>query len=92
MLTGMLAAQTQGRNIRHYARYLSERSRAFRETKIDWVRAKESRLENLSVDKGLLRETEIVQHQISALLACDVRLPILYIWRPIVANPTYCRS
>ncbi|KAH6650101.1 ANTH domain-containing protein [Chaetomium tenue] len=65
-------AQTQGRNIRHYANYLSERSRAFRETKIDWVRAKESRLEKLSVDKGLLRETETVQHQLTALLKCDV--------------------
>ncbi|PKS12716.1 hypothetical protein jhhlp_000924 [Lomentospora prolificans] len=65
-------AQTQGRNIRHYARYLTERARAFRDTKCDWVRAKESRLENLTVEKGLLRETEVVQHQISALLSCDV--------------------
>ncbi|KAK4110419.1 ANTH-domain-containing protein [Canariomyces notabilis] len=65
-------AQTQGRNIRHYSNYLSERARAFRETKIDWVRAKESRLEKLSVEKGLLRETEIVQHQLTALLECDV--------------------
>lgn len=66
------AAQTQGRNIRHYSNYLSERARAYRETKIDWVRAKEPRLEKLSVDKGLLRETEVVQHQLNALLKCDV--------------------
>jgi phosphatidylinositol-binding clathrin assembly protein len=33
---------------------------------------KESRLEKLSVDKGLLRETEAVQHQLTALLKCDV--------------------
>ncbi|GKT41655.1 ENTH domain-containing protein C19F8.03c [Colletotrichum spaethianum] len=65
-------AQTQGRNIRHYANYLSSRSKAYRETKCDWVRTKESRLEKLSVDKGLLRETEILQSQISALLKCDV--------------------
>ncbi|TDZ68152.1 ENTH domain-containing protein [Colletotrichum trifolii] len=65
-------AQTQGRNIRHYANYLSARSKAFRETKCDWVRTKESRLEKLTVDKGLLRETEILQHQITALLKCDV--------------------
>ncbi|KAL2130266.1 hypothetical protein VTI74DRAFT_6683 [Chaetomium olivicolor] len=65
-------AQTQGRNIRHYSNYLSERARAYRETKIDWVRAKEPRLEKLTVEKGLLRETEIVQHQLNALLKCDV--------------------
>lgn len=65
-------AQIQGRNIRHYAAYLSERARAFRDTKVDWVRAKETRLEKLSVDKGLLRETEVVQHQLTALLKCDV--------------------
>lgn len=65
-------AQTQGRNIRHYANYLAERARAFRDTRTDWVRAPESRLERLSVEKGLLRETETVQHQISALVKCDV--------------------
>ncbi|RSL49466.1 hypothetical protein CEP54_012412 [Fusarium duplospermum] len=65
-------AQTQGRNIRHYAYYLSERARAYRDTKTDWVRAPESRLEKLSVEKGLLRETEVVQHQLEALLKCDV--------------------
>ncbi|KAK4128628.1 ANTH-domain-containing protein [Parathielavia appendiculata] len=65
-------AQTQGRNIRHYSAYLSERARAYRETKIDWVRYKEPRLEKLSVEKGLLRETEVVQHQLTALLKCDV--------------------
>jgi phosphatidylinositol-binding clathrin assembly protein len=68
----MASAQTQGRNIRHYSEYLTERGRAYRETKRDWVRMKESRLEKLSVDKGLLRETEVVQHQLTALLKCDV--------------------
>ncbi|KAI0158228.1 putative clathrin binding protein [Xylariaceae sp. FL1272] len=65
-------AQIQGRNIRHYAAYLAERVRAYKDTKIDWVRAKETRLETLSVDKGLLRETESVQRQLHALLKCDV--------------------
>ncbi|KJZ76938.1 hypothetical protein HIM_03815 [Hirsutella minnesotensis 3608] len=64
--------QTQGRNIRHYSNYLSERARAFRDTKTDWVRAPESRLEKLSVEKGLLRETEAVQNQLAALVKCDV--------------------
>ncbi|KAK8142305.1 hypothetical protein G3M48_009012 [Beauveria asiatica] len=65
-------AQTQGRNIRRYANYLTERARAYRDTKIDWVRSGEGRLEKLSVDKGLLRETESVLHQLAALLKCDV--------------------
>ncbi|KAK1988599.1 ANTH domain-containing protein [Colletotrichum cereale] len=65
-------AQTQGRNIRHYASYLAARAKAYRETKCDWVRTKDTRLEKLSVDKGLLRETEILQTQITALLKCDV--------------------
>ncbi|PHH82541.1 hypothetical protein CDD82_5644 [Ophiocordyceps australis] len=65
-------AQTQGRNIRHYANYLAERARAYQDTKTDWVRAPESRLERLSVDKGLLRETEVVQNQLTALVKCDV--------------------
>ncbi|KAJ3494120.1 hypothetical protein NLG97_g4282 [Lecanicillium saksenae] len=65
-------AQTQGRNIRRYANYLTERARAYRDTKIDWVRSGEGRLERLSVDKGLLRETETLLHQLAALLKCDV--------------------
>ncbi len=67
-----MTAQIQGRNIRHYASYLAERVRAYKDTKIDWVRARETRLEGLSVEKGLLRETEVVQRQLSALLKCDV--------------------
>jgi phosphatidylinositol-binding clathrin assembly protein len=72
VLTKHGKVQTQGRNIRHYANYLSERAKAYRDTKCDFVRGAEHRLEKLSVDKGLLRETEIVQHQISSLLKCDV--------------------
>ncbi len=49
-----------------------ERVKAYRDTKLDWVRAKETRLERLSVEKGLLRETEVVQRQLTALLKCDV--------------------
>lgn len=36
------------------------------------MRVSESKLEKLSVDKGLLRETEVVQHQLTALLKCDI--------------------
>ena len=36
------------------------------------MRTKDPRLEKLSIDKGLLRETSVVQHQLTALLKCDV--------------------
>ncbi|KAM0329186.1 hypothetical protein ACHAQA_004484 [Verticillium albo-atrum] len=71
-ITTITDAQTQGRNIRVYANYLQERAKAYRDTKCDWVRAKESRLEKMSVDKGLLRETESLQRQVAALLKCDI--------------------
>lgn len=66
------AAQSQGRNIRRYAEYLITRAKAFDATKTDYVRSGPGRLKRLSVDKGLLRETEFVQKQIRALLRCDV--------------------
>ncbi|KAM0520942.1 hypothetical protein ACHAPS_006664 [Verticillium nonalfalfae] len=71
-ITTITDAQTQGRNIRVYANYLQERAKAYRDTKCDWVRVKETRLEKMTVDKGLLRETESLQRQVSALLKCDI--------------------
>ncbi|KAG7108563.1 ENTH domain-containing protein C19F8.03c like [Verticillium longisporum] len=71
-ITTITDAQTQGRNIRAYANYLQERAKAYRDTKCDWVRVKETRLEKMTVDKGLLRETESLQRQVSALLKCDI--------------------
>ncbi|KFH44411.1 Clathrin coat assembly protein-like protein [Hapsidospora chrysogenum ATCC 11550] len=65
-------AVTQGRNIRHYAGYLSERTRSYRDTRTDWVRVSESKLEHTPVEKGLLRQTESVQRQLGALLKCDI--------------------
>ena len=73
VLTEHGKVQTQGRNIRHYTNYLSERARGYRDTKCDFVQERhENRLEKMAVDKGLLRETEAVQHQVTALLKCDV--------------------
>ncbi|RDL33569.1 GAT-like protein [Venustampulla echinocandica] len=72
VLTEHGKVQTQGRNIRHYTNYLAERARAYKDTKCDYVRGAERRLEKMSVEKGLLRETEIVQQQIRSLLKCDV--------------------
>ncbi|KAI0023779.1 putative clathrin binding protein [Xylariomycetidae sp. FL0641] len=71
-ISNFTEAQIQGRNIKNYAAYLGERVRAYKDTKVDWVRAKENRLDSLSVEKGLLRQTESVQRQLNALLKCDV--------------------
>ncbi|KAF4124880.1 phosphatidylinositol-binding clathrin assembly protein [Geosmithia morbida] len=67
-------AVTQGRNIRHYSTYLAERVRSYRDTGTDWVRVGENKLENTTVEKGLLRQTESVQRQLHALLKCDLLL------------------
>ena len=73
MLTILLCAvQVQGTNIRHYYNYIQARAKAFKDTRIDWVREGVGRLKRQTVDKGLLRETEAVQNQISNLLKCDV--------------------
>ncbi len=64
--------QVQGRNIRHYYAYILGRAKAYRDTRIDWVREGQGRLKRQTVDKGLLRETETVQNQITTLLKCDV--------------------
>lgn len=64
--------QVQGLNIRHYHTYLLMRAKAFRDTRLDWVREGQGRLKRQTVDKGLLRETETVQSQIQALLKCDL--------------------
>lgn len=71
-ISNFTEVQVQGGNIRSYDNYLLERARAYRDTKTDHVRAGVGRLKRLSVDKGLLRETESVQHQIRACLKCDL--------------------
>jgi hypothetical protein len=72
LIGGGLTVQVQGKNIIAYAEYLVQRAIAYGATKVDYVRAGEGRLKKLTVDKGLLRETESVQDQIRALLKCDV--------------------
>lgn len=64
--------QTQGYNIRKYYEYLLERVKAYQNTKTDFVRSGAGKMKGLTVDKGLLRQTESVQAQIRALLKCDV--------------------
>lgn len=51
-----------------------ERVRAYRDTKTDYVKSGTGKMRRLTVEKGLLRQTEIVQDQIQALLRCDVSL------------------
>lgn len=46
--------------------------RGYHGTRTDYVKVGAGKLKTLIVDKGLLRETEIVQQQISALVKCDV--------------------
>ena len=64
--------QVQGTNLRHYHAYILARAKAYRDTRLDWVREGRGRLKRQTVDKGLLRETEAVQSQIQALVKCDV--------------------
>ncbi|KAA8910639.1 ANTH domain-containing protein [Sphaerosporella brunnea] len=64
-------AQIQGRNIRNYSNYLTERARTYGDVRTDFVRDGQGRLRKLSVEKGLLREVECVQLQIKALLKCN---------------------
>lgn len=64
--------QTQGQNIRVYSEYLLSRAVAFEKARCDHVRTGEGRMKRLSVDKGLLRETEVVQDQVKALVKCDL--------------------
>lgn len=68
---------TDVRFIIKYSKYLNTRVKQFHETEIDYVRDERSnnsssqtggRLRSLTVEKGLLRETESVQKQIDALL------------------------
>ena len=73
-ISGFTEVQTQGTNIRRYSEYLLERVRGYRDTKTDFVKAGAGKMRRLTVDKGLLRQTEVVQEQIRALLRCDVSL------------------
>lgn len=61
-------------DIKRYRRYLYCRAMEFKDTKIDFVRYKNrqgnSRLHDLTVSKGLLRECESVITQIEHLLEC----------------------
>ncbi|KAL5338404.1 ANTH domain-containing protein [Aspergillus crustosus] len=71
-VNGLSEVQPQGRNIRRYSHYLLARAKAFEQTKTDFVRSGQGRMKRLTVEKGLLRETEVVQKQIKELLRCDL--------------------
>ncbi|KAI0035312.1 ANTH domain-containing protein, partial [Vararia minispora EC-137] len=71
-------------NLKNYALYLDARIRAFRELKHDAIRVQSEtnrdlrlktimgrKLRTMTVEKGLLRETRIVQKMIDALVECQ---------------------
>ena len=64
--------QTQGTNIRRYSEYLLARAEAYAASRCDYARSGEGRMKRLTVDKGLLRETEVVQEQIKMLVKCNL--------------------
>ncbi|KAJ9605052.1 hypothetical protein H2200_010442 [Cladophialophora chaetospira] len=71
-ISSFTEVQTQGLNIRRYSEYLLERVRAYRDTKTDFVKSGAGKMRRLTVEKGLLRQTEVVQDQIEALVRCDL--------------------
>ena len=71
-ISSFTEVQTQGVNIRRYSEYLLERVKGYRDCKTDFVQSGVGRMKRLSIDRGLLRQTESVQEQIRALVRCDV--------------------
>ncbi len=71
-ISSFTEVQTQGVNIRRYSEYLLERVKAYRSASTDFVRSGAGTMRRLTIEKGLLRQTEIVQDQIQALIRCDV--------------------
>ncbi|RMZ92643.1 hypothetical protein DV736_g103, partial [Chaetothyriales sp. CBS 134916] len=55
--------QTQGINIRRYSEYLLERVKAYHDCRTDFVQSGIGKMKALSVERGLLRQTESVQEQ-----------------------------
>ncbi|KAJ3161985.1 hypothetical protein HDU86_005683 [Geranomyces michiganensis] len=75
--TNTALGQEQSKNLRAYALYLEEKVMTYREIKTDFVRTKPdmiARLRTLEVEKGLLKEVELLQRQINALLGCTFYL------------------
>lgn len=65
--------QTQGQNIRRYTEYMVSRAKAYDKTKHDYVLLlNKGHFKSLSVDKGLLRESEILLDQLKACTRCDL--------------------
>lgn len=64
--------QTQGHNIRRYSEYLLARAKAFAAARTDYVAQGQGHMKRLTVEKGLLRETEIVQDQVRQLVKCNL--------------------
>lgn len=63
-------------NIYLYTAYLQQKVEAYRELHVDYIKntmaSKVGRLRRLSIKDGLLKETMVLQKQVSALLKCKV--------------------
>ncbi len=73
-ISSFTEVQTQGVNIKRYSEYLLERVRGYRNCRTDFVKSGVGMMKRLTIEKGLLRQTESVQEQIRALVRCDVSI------------------
>ncbi|BFZ55401.1 hypothetical protein PYCC9005_002442 [Savitreella phatthalungensis] len=75
---GVSPMSDHGRSIHNYGGYLQQRARSFAAIQQDYAKGRSDRskasgrLRKLSVEKGLLRETEHVQKMISSLVRCKL--------------------
>ncbi|KAF2863318.1 ANTH-domain-containing protein, partial [Piedraia hortae CBS 480.64] len=70
-INGYTDVQTQGMNIRHYSDYLLTRANAYSTCHVDHVLQGAERFKRLGIEKGLLKEAQVVQTEIHALVQCD---------------------
>jgi hypothetical protein len=63
-------------NIYLYTSYLQQKVAAYRELQVDYIKhtmaTKVGRLRRLTIKDGLLKETMVLQNQVTALLKCKV--------------------
>ena len=73
--SGSSDGHVQTKNVRNYALYLEERVAVYRELKKDVLKDKDlmvARIRSLPLAEGLLKEVEVMQKQVQALIGCKV--------------------
>lgn len=72
----MTTDAVHARNIRAYKEYLETKIRAYSENHVDYLKPaaehKAGRLRHLSIGNGLLKETQVLQRQLAAILRTQV--------------------